>query len=91
MNLKGDILNTNKRPIYNQKQFQSEFALEFKCEKNAQKQQTHENNNKKQFISCLHPRYLLKLFTIVDVLLKYEFKKNFIADLFSGLTGNEIN
>ena len=89
MKLKRDILNTNKRTIFNQKQFQSEFALDCNTEKNAQ---NHENKkNKKKLISCLHPRNLLNIFTIVDVLLKYEFKKNFIADMFSGLTGNEFN
>lgn len=80
------------RPIYNERKFQNDFSSTIDTE------HSHDNNDERKensryaqtchkLISCIHPRNLLEIFTIINFVVEYDFKKNFFADLFSGLTG----
>jgi hypothetical protein len=75
-------LNATQRPVYNQKRYQNEFA------RTSDDESTKQSNRIKSFLSLLHPRQLLSVFTIVNFIVDYDFKKNFFADVFSGITGN---
>ncbi len=79
------------RPIYTQRKFQNDFST-------VDIKHSHDSNDERKeksryaqtcnkLISCIHPRNLIEIFTIVNFIIEYDFKKNFFADLFSGLTG----
>jgi hypothetical protein len=74
-------LNTTQRPVYNQKKYQHEFARTFNDEP------TKKSKRIKSFLFILHPRHLLNVFTIVNFIVDYDFRKYFFADVFSGITG----
>jgi hypothetical protein len=74
-------LYTTQRPVYNQKKYQQEFA------RPSEDKYNKKSNRIKSFLSLLHPRHLLNIFTIVNFIVDYDFKKNFLADVFSGITG----
>ena len=50
-------------------------------------------NDKKSFklrhdlVNYFHPKKLLGMFTILNLITEYNFKENFLADFFSGITG----
>jgi hypothetical protein len=77
-------LYTTQRPVYNQKKYQQEFA---RTSEDKYNKKDHISNRIKSFLSLLHPRHLLNIFTIVNFIVDYDFKKNFLADVFSGITG----
>ena len=84
--------NNNKlvswRPVYNQRKFQNEFAIEQMSHQNS----NSNSNNRKQFQILIElKRRLLGLFTVVNFILEYDCKKNLFADIFSGLTGNRFS
>jgi hypothetical protein len=79
---KNSNLNATQRPVYNQKRYQNEFARKSDVEP------TKQSNRIKSFLSLLHPRHLLDVFTIVNFIVDYDFRKYFFADVFSGITGN---
>ena len=76
------------RPIYNQGKFQNEFATDLKDVSHDNKSRSRQVCHK--LISFIHPRNLLEIFTIINLIVEYDFKKNLFADLFSGLTGKLI-
>jgi len=76
-------VHMTQRPVYNQKKYQQEFART-----SDDKENTGISKRIKSFLSLLHPRHLLSVFTIVNFIVDYDFKKNFFADVFSGITGN---
>ena len=76
----------SRRPVYNQKKFQNEFAIEQMSHQNSN---SNSNNSRKKFQILIElKRRLLSLFTVVNFILEYDCKKNLFADIFSGLTGN---
>ena len=87
-----------KRPAYNQKRYRQEFAF---AELDATTDDTYSKDlfatSHKQrrcssslfktiFNDYIHPRNLLHIFTIIKFAIEYDFKKCFLADLFSGVT-----
>ena len=110
------------RPVYTQKQFQSEFALD-KSERLCKKDDGTDEDDEEEdednanttvsstartktrtgaknrifgpkcagfhrfFDRYLHPKHLLGVFTILNLITEYNFKECFLADVFSGLTG----
>ena len=79
-------MNTNnRRPVYSMKNFQNEFAHIID-----QTKRECFRKNEKRLLAYIHPRNFLNLFTIVNVVVEYDFRKNFFADLFSGLTGSTL-
>ena len=79
------------RPIYNQRKFQNDFSTTDTKHSHDSKDESKEKSRYAQtchkLISLIHPRNLLEIFTIINFVVEYDFKKNFFADLFSGLTG----
>ena len=43
------------------------------------------------FDKHLHPKHLLSIFTILNMITEYNFKECFLADVFSGLTGERMS
>ena len=94
-------LNLNiSRPIYNQRKFQHDFSRKQTTndsdndnESQDEEKQTKPRQIKRTFqkvLAYLHPRNLLEIFTIVNFIVEYDFKKNLFPDLFSGLTGKYL-
>jgi MFS superfamily sulfate permease-like transporter len=89
-NIEIERINTNKpvacvkieRPCYNQKKFDTEFML------------AKEESAKKRKVSALFRvifakfsiSNILGIFTIFDLVSRYEYKKNLLPDILSGLT-----
>jgi solute carrier family 26 (sulfate anion transporter), member 6 len=63
-----------QRPAFKQNDFDSEFKLKIDTNKN------------KLIKNNFDPRRLLNIFTILNLITEYNFKKDLIADLFSGFT-----
>jgi MFS superfamily sulfate permease-like transporter len=63
-----------QRPAFKQNDFDSEFKLKI------------DTNKKKLIKNNFDPRRLLNIFTILNLITEYNFKKDLIADLFSGFT-----
>ena len=79
----------SRRPVYNQKKFQNEFAIEQMSHQNSNSNSNSNNNSRKKFQILIELKQrLLSLFTVVNFILEYDCKKNLFADIFSGLTGN---
>ena len=68
-----------QRPAYKQNDFDSEYKLKI-----------DDNNKKKSLFKLIknnfNPRHLLNIFTILNLITEYNFKKDLIPDLFSGFT-----
>jgi hypothetical protein len=72
------------RPMYTQKEFESEFGI---------KEKQSRASLKKKCIKCMRfidPRNLIGIFTILNWVSEYNFKSNLIPDILSGLTGFKI-
>jgi hypothetical protein len=65
------------RPVYTQNTFDNEFSLKTKT-----KTKTKSKNKYKLF----DPRKFLNLFSIINLIIEYDFKNDFISDLIAGLT-----
>lgn len=73
------------RPVYTQKNFENEFqSIQFN------KKKSSVTKGLKNFAHSYHPANLLNIFTILNLITEYDFKKYFISDLISGLTGLKI-
>ncbi len=70
----------NWRKAYTQKQFDKEFAI------TTHKDTFSYKNKLKRFATDLHPRNLISVFTVINLVTEYDFKKNLIPDVLSGLT-----
>jgi hypothetical protein len=69
------------RPVYTHKQFETEFGLKEKKPRSLVRQEC------KKFLRCIDPRNLIGIFTVLNWVSEYNFKKNLIPDILSGLTG----
>lgn len=70
------------RPVYKQKEFDQEFSITNKSEP--------ENNLLKKTLKNIaikfYPNNILGIFTILNLITEYDYKKNLISDLLSGFT-----
>lgn len=69
------------RPVYKQKNFNDKYLFKRKTYKN------NVDNEIKNFLKDYHPKHILNLFTIFNLISEYNFKKYIVGDLISGLTG----
>jgi Leucine-rich repeat (LRR) protein len=74
LTLTNNNLINIQRPAFKQNDFDSEFKLKI------------DTNKKKLIKNKFDPRRLLNIFTILNLITEYNFKKDLIADLFSGFT-----
>ena len=78
-----DCSITVRRPCFNQKKFEQEFRIIH--------EQKSTSNYCKQALRFLKTYFnilnIFSIFTIFDVIRRYDCKKNFLADILSGLTG----
>jgi hypothetical protein len=75
-----------QRPVFNQKKFENQFALN----SNEEKKKTgvsHANRAFKSYFKTFHPKNILRLFTILNLVTEYNFKNYLINDIISGITG----
>lgn len=74
------------RPAYSQKEFENEFAIA-----NRDKTPTNQliKNEIKKVAFKFHPKNLIGIFTILNLITEYDFKKNLVSDILSGITGCE--
>jgi hypothetical protein len=80
-----------KRPIYNQKKFDLEFLDLGKVKHEERKSRPKRFLHRlKRVLHHYHPRKLLGLFTILNLISEYNFKKYLIGDIISGLTSNSF-
>ena len=70
-----------ERPVFTKKKFDVEFAIK--------KQPKKKSIGKKicQVLSNISLVNILGIFTIIDLIFKYDHKKNLLADVLSGITG----
>ena len=82
-----DLYLTLKRPVYNQKKFDSEFLDPAKVKHEERKSRSARFIHRaKHLLRHYHPRKLLGVFTILNLISEYNFKKYLIGDIISGLT-----
>jgi hypothetical protein len=78
-----------KRPVYNQKKFDLEFLDSVKVKHEERKSRPERLlHHTKRILRHYHPRKLTSLFTILNLVSEYNFKKFLIGDIISGLTSN---
>ena len=70
-----------ERPVFTKKKFDVEFAIK--------KQANKKSIGKKicQVLSNISLVNIIGIFTIIDFVVKYDYKKNLLADILSGITG----
>lgn len=73
------------RPAFSQAEFDNEFQI--KQTKGADSTKKLVRAQIKQVALKIHPKNLLGIFTILNLITQYDFKNNLIADTLSGFTG----
>ena len=101
--IRDESLFSVTRPAYSQTKFQREFARDRSNGADSDDDDADEDSrcisskNRRNTNACasaaswclgyLHPKRWLGMFTIINFVAEYDFRKCFLADLFSGLTG----
>ena len=78
----NSLLKIN-RPVYNIEKFENEFSSNYK--KSSNKKENLAKKLKKSALN-LHPKNILGIFTIFNLVSEYKFKEYLIPDIISGLT-----
>ncbi len=78
-----------QRPVFNQKKFENQFSLNLKDEKK-KNGLSHANKAFKSYFKTFHPKNILRLFTILNLVTEYDFKNYLINDIISGITGKSL-
>jgi hypothetical protein len=93
IHVESTIHNQNvqiNRPYYNQKSFEDKFLLS-KIVQTKPKIQNVAAKMLKQLTAKMNLTNIFGIFTIFDLITRYDFKKTLIADFLSGLTGKDSN
>lgn len=80
----GLTISTN-RLVFNEKRFDNEFMIDDRMTGG----KSIFKNRIVKFLKEYHPKNILNLFTILNLISEYKFKKYLVGDVISGLTSNK--